>query len=69
MGEVKSWAMDQEDEFYEIAIRESNNHIDYQTFETHMVETYGDMIYSALEEVLHNLGMIYGEHTQEVGHA
>ena len=38
MGEVKSWAMDQEDEFYEIAIRESNNHIDYQTFETHMVE-------------------------------
>ena len=69
MGEVKSWAMDQEDEFYEIAIRESNNHINYHTFETHMVETYGDMIYSAPEEVLLNLGMIYGEHTQEVGHA
>ena len=69
MGEVKSWAMDQEDEFYEIAIRESNNHIDYQTFETHMVETYGDMIISAPEEVLQKLGMIYGAHTQEVGHA
>jgi len=69
MSKVNSWAMDQEDEFYEIAIRESNNHIDYQTFETHMMETYGDMIYSAPEEVIQNLGMIYGEHTQEVGHA
>ena len=69
MGQVKSWAMDQEDEFYEIAIRESNNHIDYQTFETHMVETYGDMIYSAPEEVIQNLGMIYGERNVEVGHA
>ena len=69
MSKVNSWAMDQEDEFYEIAIRESNNHIDYQTFETHMMETYGDMIYSAPEEVIQNLGMIYGERNVEVGHA
>lgn len=69
MSKVNSWAMDQEDEFYEIAIRESNNHIDYQKFETHMVETYGDMIYSAPEEVIQNLGMIYGERNVEVGHA
>ena len=69
MGKVKSWAMDQEDEFYEIAIREANNHIDYQTFETHMVETYGDLIYSDVEEVIHNLSFIFGGKTVEVGHA
>ena len=69
MSKVNSWAMDQEDEFYEIAIRESNNHIDYQTFETHMMETYGDMIYSAPEEVIQNLAMIFGGRTVEVGHA
>ena len=68
-SQVKSWAMDQEDEFYEIAIREANNHIDYQTFETHMVDTYGDLIYSDVEEVIHNLSFIFGGKTVEVGHA
>ena len=69
MSKVNSWAMDQEDEFYEIAIRESKNHIDYQTFETHMVETYGDLIYSDVEEVIQNLSFIFGGKTEEVGHA
>ena len=69
MSKVNSWAIDQEDEFYEIAIREANNHIDYQTFERHMVETYGDLIYSDVEEVIQNLSMIFGGRTVEVGHA
>ena len=69
MSKVNSWAIDREDEFYEIAIREANNHIDYQTFETHMVEIYGDLIYSDVEEVIQNLSMIFGGRTEEVGHA
>ena len=69
MGQVKSWAMDQEDEFYEIAIRESNNHIDNPTFESHMMETYGDLVFGDYEEVMENLAMIYGERNVEVGHA
>ncbi len=69
MSKVNSWAIDQEDEFYEIAIREANNHIDYQTFEPHMVETYVDLIYSDVEEVIQNLSMIFGGRTVEVGHA
>ena len=69
MSKVNSWAIDQEDEFYEIAIREANNHIDYHTFETHMVEIYGDLIYSDVEEVIQNLSMIFGGRTVEVGHA
>ena len=69
MSKVNSWAIYQEDEFYEIAIREANNPIDYQTFETPMVEIYGDLIYSDVEEVIQNLSMIFGGRTVEVGHA
>ena len=69
MGKVKSWAMDREDEFYEIAIREADNYIDYPTFETHMMETYGDLVFGDYEEVMENLAMIYGERNVEVGHA
>jgi hypothetical protein len=34
-----------------------------------MVETYGDLIYSDVEEVIQNLSMIFGGRTEEVGHA
>jgi len=69
MGKVKQMAMDREDDFYDIAIKVADSHTDYNQFESHMIETYRDMIFSDIEEVLENLRMIFGERSEVIGHA
>ena len=71
MGKVKAWAMDEEEKFYDIAIKVADDFEDCELFEKHMIETYGHMTYGDSETIVENLGFIFGScyDERQVGHA